>query len=96
MNLFGTRKPRPFNHRLIYVDERRDKLKEIEDRAKRELGILPPEQFCPEDLKGAFVRATRHLRRRKEKEMEGRHLMGTGILVFLIVVLVAIWYFLNS
>ena len=41
MNLFRMPKPRGFNHNYIYYDERRARLREIEERARRELGRLP-------------------------------------------------------
>ena len=33
------RKPRGFNHQYIYVNERKEKLEKMEEKAKRELGI---------------------------------------------------------
>ena len=45
MALFNikTREPRRFNHKFMYVNERKEKLKKIEERAKRDLGIIPEE-----------------------------------------------------
>ena len=40
MAFFKTREPRKFNHPYMYVNERKDKLKAIEERAKRE-GVRP-------------------------------------------------------
>ena len=39
MGLFSQRKPRGFRHEYVYVDERKDRLKVIEERAKAELGM---------------------------------------------------------
>ena len=39
--MFSTRQPRRFNRAHIYYDERKEKLKRIEENAKRELGLLP-------------------------------------------------------
>ena len=36
MGLFSTRKPRGYHHQYIYYDERKEKLKRIEEKAKRE------------------------------------------------------------
>ena len=66
MALFKTREPRKFHHPYIYINERKEKLKAIEERAKRELGMLPPKEFNPEDIRGTFVKGTKHLRRRNE------------------------------
>ena len=38
MGMFTMRKPRSFNHRYIYVDERKEKLAKMEEKAKRDLG----------------------------------------------------------
>lgn len=84
MGLFSTRKPRGFHHNYLYYDPRKEKLQKIEDNAKRELGLLPPETFKPEDIRGKFTNATTHLRRRKESK---RKPLANGILVALIIVL---------
>jgi hypothetical protein len=40
VSILNPRRPREFHHRFIYVDERKERLKEIEERAKRELGLM--------------------------------------------------------
>ena len=94
MSIFSNRRPRGFSHRLIYSDERRERLREIEERARRELGMLPPREFRPDDLRGAFVRSTRHLRRRKEREASGHPGMRFGVAVFLIALLLYVMRYL--
>lgn len=83
MGMFSVRKPRGFQHNYIYYDPRKEKLKEIDERAKRELGILPPKEFSPEDIKGKFVQATKHVKRRKENGKSTSY----GVLIIAIVVL---------
>ena len=69
MGFFNQRKPRRFNHQYIYVDERRERLQAIEERAKRELGMTPePEKTTEERIRGRFVEQTTHLKRQQEKE----------------------------
>ena len=82
--MFSVRKPRGFQHNYIYHDPRKEKLKEIDERAKRELGILPPKEFAPEDLRGKFVQATKHVKRRKDS---GKKPVSYGISIAVIVVL---------
>lgn len=64
--MFNVREPRRFEHKYIYVDERKERLAKIEERAKRELGMLPEDEFNPESIRGKFVQSTTHLKRRKE------------------------------
>ena len=44
------RKPRGFNHQYIYVDERKEKLAKMEEKARRDLGMLPEKEFNPESI----------------------------------------------
>ena len=56
MGFFKSKEPRRFNHKYIYVDERKEKIDKIVQNAKRELGLLPPEEGSYADrLKGAFT-----------------------------------------
>ena len=68
MGFFNQRKPRGFSHQYIYVDERRERLKAMEERARRELGLIPePEKTTEERIRGKFVEQTSHLKRQQEK-----------------------------
>ncbi len=91
MSLFSMRKPRGFHHEYIYYDERKAKLNDLEERARRELGLSSPEPFRPESLRGAFVRATNHLRRRKEGEQQGKSFMSIRKLLIIMMALAALW-----
>ena len=91
--MFSVRKPRGFHHNYIYYDPRKEKLKEIDERAKREHGILPPKEFTPEDIRGKFVQATTHLKRRKES---GRKPVSYGILLVAIVLLLLLMRYLYT
>ena len=86
--------PRRFNHSYIYVDERKEKLRKIEEKAKRDLGMLPPEELTYEEkLRGAFVKETTHLKRRKN---EGQRLSTKTIIIALIVALFLLRYLLTG
>ena len=91
MGMFKMRKPRGFRHEYIYVDERKEKLQKIEETAKRELGMLPPKEFNPEDIRGKFVEGTTYLKRRKES---GRKPLSYGVMFVAIVVLLYILHYL--
>lgn len=94
MSFFTMRKPRGFHHDYIYYDQSKARLREMEDKARRELGLKSEDKFNPQLLHGAFVRATNHLRRRKEKEQSGRTCLNFGKILFLIIALLALWFFL--
>lgn len=87
MGLFRVNKPRGFEHNYIYYDPRKEKLEKIEENAKRELGLLPEKEFDPEDIRGKFVGATTHLKRRKES---GRKPISSGILIAIVVLLILV------
>ncbi|MBQ9641710.1 MAG: hypothetical protein IJV06_09140 [Bacteroidaceae bacterium] len=91
MGMFTVRKPRGFQHNYIYYDPRKEKLAKIEENAKRELGLLPPKEFEPEDIRGKFVGATTHLKRRKES---GRKPLSYGVLIFAIVLLLLLMHYI--
>ncbi|MGL4853465.1 MAG: hypothetical protein ACRC3Z_12635 [Phocaeicola sp.] len=92
MGMFNTNKPRPFQHQYIYVDERKEKLKKIEDEAKKDLGMTPPSnEYNPENIRGKFVEGTKHLKRRRES---GRKPLTYAVLLLALGVLVFILHYL--
>lgn len=93
MNFFKMNRPRGYQHKYIYYDERKEKLAKIEENAKRELGLLPPKEFSPEDIRGKFVGATKHLKRRKES---GRKPLSYGVLIMIIVFLLLLMKYLYT
>lgn len=93
MGLFTTRKPRGFHHNYIYYNPRKEKLARIEENAKRELGLLPPKEFKPEDIKGKFAGATTHLRRRQESKSKP---LSNGVLILIIVALLLLMKYLYT
>ena len=91
MGLFTMRKPRPFHHEYIYVDERKEKLQKMEEDAKRDLGMIPHKEFSPEDIRGKFIEGTTHLKRRKES---GREPLSYATIFVAIAVLLYILHYL--
>jgi hypothetical protein len=60
------REPKKFNHKYIFVDERKEKLDKIVENAKRDLGMLPPKESSYEErIRGAFVGENSHLDRKR-------------------------------
>lgn len=93
MGMFTVREPRRFEHKYIYYDERKDKLKKIEESAKRDLGMLPQESFNPENIRGKFIEGTKHLKRRKEN---GGPRLSAPTAVFIIVLLLVLLHSILS
>ena len=94
MGYFSMREPRKFNHKYIYVDERKEKLQKIEEKAKRDLGLLPPEEGSYEErIRGAFVDETTHLKRRKEN---GTRLSTKAIILALAAAIFLLHYLLTG
>ena len=85
MGMFTQRKPRGFRHQWIYVDERKEKLQKIEEKAKQDLGMLPPKEFDPERIRGSFVGATKHLKRHKSGRSLGYGALIAAILIMLFI-----------
>lgn len=92
MGMFSVRKPRGFRRSYIYYDERKAKREEIKEQAEREMGILPPKEFKPEDIRGKFVEATTHLKRRKQS---GKKPMSPWLIGLIIIGLIALMHFLT-
>lgn len=92
MGMFKTEGPRPFQHNYIYYDARKEKLKKIEERAKRELGMLPQETYTAADrIRGKFHECSKHLKKREES---GREPMKLSRMLIIIAVLLYILYVL--
>lgn len=96
MGLFNQRKPRRFSHRYIFVDERKDKLRDVERRAKAELGMGAPDPHRRDRLRGVFLNATRHASSRRERRLAGGFVLTYGAILVLLVILVAVWKMLLS
>ena len=94
MGYFKQSEPRRFNHKYIFVDERKEKLDKIVENAKRDLGMLPPSEESYRDrLKGAFTGNDSQLARRKEN---GQRLSTRAILVALFICVFVLFYILKS
>lgn len=91
MGFFNQRKPRGFNHQYIYVNERKERLMAMEERARRELGLIPKaEKTTEERIRGKFVEQTSHLKRQQEKGNPSSSKWLVVIAVLLIALLFAL------
>lgn len=94
MGFFKSKEPRRFNHKYIYVDERKEKIDKIVQNAKRELGLLPPEEGSYADrLKGAFTNENSHLARRRDN---GERISSRAAVCALFVCAMILYYLLKE
>ncbi len=91
MSLFKQRQPRGFHHNYIYVDSKKERMAELENRARQELGLSSSASDHHERLKGQFLNATKYAKRYSERRQSGRLMLNFGVIVVLLVVLVALW-----
>ncbi len=93
MGFFNQRKPKGFSHQYIYIDERRERLKAMEERARRELGMIPEaEKTTEERIRGKFVEQTSHLKRQQEK---GKPSSSKWLIIIAVLLVALIYALLN-
>ena len=98
MSLFKQRRPRPFHHELVYASERRDRLRRIEEQARRELGFdgSPAEsgqsdKNAADRLHGVFLSATKHTSRRSQQRGTLSRFNVVLLLLLLVIAIVVMW-----
>ena len=93
MGFFNQRKPRGFSHQYIYIDGRRERLKAMEERVRRELGMIPEaEKTTEERIRGKFVEQTSHLKRQQEK---GKPSSSKWLIIIAVLLVALIYALLN-
>ncbi|MBP7180421.1 MAG: hypothetical protein KBA24_04715 [Dysgonomonadaceae bacterium] len=101
---YNNRKPRSFNYKPILYnpeeEERKERLNKRISEIKKEIMETPvkndEEQINPtSDIRGEFLSQTKHLKRRVEKEESGSRsfLSNNGLLILILVILFAIFFF---
>lgn len=96
MGFFNQPKPRRFNHQYIYVDERKERLKEMEERVTRaKQDAEQPsdaEKTTEERIRGKFVEQTSHLKRQQDRD---RTTFSKALFIILMVLLAILLVLLN-
>ena len=94
MARFKMREPRKFNHKYIFVDERKEKLDKIVENAKRDLGMLPAKESTFEErIRGSFVGENSHLDR---KRANGSRISSRFAVAALLVCLFIAYYIMKT
>lgn len=91
MGMFSTREPRRFSREPIYFDSHKEEIQRIHDDKLREMGVLPPRNLTEDDIRGSYIKATKHLRRRVES---GKKPLHPGVIILLVILLCMLWRFL--
>ena len=94
MNLFQQPRPRRFNHKYIYVDERKERLQKIEQQAREKLGFTPHKPLDREQIHQAFRAATPHLSKKKRRNNGANQLIQVILLLFLLALFYLILLFI--
>ena len=85
MNLFQQPRPRRFNHKYIYVDERKERLQKIEQQARETLGLAPHKPLDREQIHQAFRATMPHLSKKKRRNNGTNQLMALFYLILLFI-----------
>ena len=95
-SFYNMRKPRQFNHKPIYFDQRKENLDKRIHKVKMEMGVedMNYEEF-KESIKGSFIEGTTHLRKSKSRGDDVRNRVNKNMRLILILVLlgIAYWFF---
>ena len=94
MSLFRQPRPRRFHHEYIYVDERKERLKQIERKAREELGLASHKAWDREEIHQAFQAAMPHITRRQQRRGGAFPLLQLVMLMFLLVLFCLILIFI--
>ena len=87
--------PRKFEHKPIYWDPRKEALEERIAKVKKEMGIETGETEFKPNIKGTFVNAHTHLKRRlnKGEDSEKRNARNIILAVVLVLLIIVFYYF---
>jgi hypothetical protein len=94
-SFYNVRKPRQFDHKPIYWDQRKEALDERIRKVKIEMGVLEknPEDYKPA-IKGTFIEGTTHLKKSKIKgdDIRNRLYKNTRLILILALLALVFWY----
>lgn len=102
MNLFRQPKPRCFEHINIYADDRRERLRRMEQRVREELARKDAGESSSANtqsaeemrrrLHEAFTGDMRHLKRRERRSAAGGgQVMNIGLIAIILLIILIVW-----
>lgn len=96
MGFFHQPKPRHFHHEPIYFDEHKDRVKQIEKRARQELKAKEAQGFDAGSIRGAFTGDAAKKRARRRSLITSVLQANTGALIVIIIALILVWIYLQK
>jgi hypothetical protein len=94
-SFYSVRKPRQFEHKPIYWDQRKEALEERIRKVKREMGVQEEslEEYKP-SIRGTFIEGTTHLKKSRMKGDDVRNRVYKNMRLILVLVLLGFvfWY----
>lgn len=92
MNLFHQPKPRRFEHINIYADDRKERIKRLEEPADRQSGDTGFDaDAVRKRLHESFTGDMRHLRKRERRRAAGGVSTNIGIIAIIFLVILIVW-----
>lgn len=100
---FNSRRPRPFHHTFIYYDERKDRLRQLEEHARQELEAQRPaeekeraatahdDEASLRRFRAEALRGTFLAPDSRVRRRQGRLLSGNALLIVLILLCVVLF-----
>ncbi len=85
--------PRRFRHEYIYVNERKERLRRLEEKARAELGKSSQPVSDREEIHRAFTGRMSHLRRRGRGGWKGIPLSTIALSVALIILFLLLLFY---
>lgn len=92
MSLFKAREPRKYRPRVIYRDERKEKLQKLVNDVRRQQGEPVDEPYDPTKFQGTFSQYTPHAKRASERT----HRLAWPVALMLVIVLIVLWRYLMT
>ena len=95
-SFYNMRKPRQFDHKPIYYDERKENMEKRIHKIKMEMGVeeLDAEKY-KEAIRGSFIEGTSHLKKSRGKgdDVQVRTNKSMRLVIVLLLLAFAYWFF---
>lgn len=90
MSLFKAREPRKYRPRVIYRDERKEKLQKLVNEVRRQQGEKVDEPYDVTKFNGTFSQYTPHAQRASMRSSK----LVWPVALFLVIILIFVWHYL--